>query len=313
MGAVMQILATVKPGSCADEDAAKLRGLAEIGVTAVRVNLGRRDPADNLRVLRLASGMTLFADLPGVKGRIGTVAPSPLPVGPGTVLDFGPDGIDLTMPSGTPAPVVGDELLLDDGRVRLRVDEVHTWGLRCRVVAGTSVPRNTGVVISSADGPRGQLTVHDRELAALVGPEADYLCLSFVDSAEMTATPLPARRGVVAKIETPRGIGALASIVPTCDGVMLARGDLAAFLDADGIRRAATAMIRVARDHGRLVVFATDFFRGLITAPYQLTDQERRTLDWVARLRPDYLMLNETGFSPRWAEVASAAVAYSRG
>ncbi|GAA1649492.1 pyruvate kinase [Actinoplanes couchii] len=318
-----RVLATVKPGSSPADDEAKLTGLLDRGVTAIRVNLGRRDPAENLALLRRAGDRptrppVLFADLPGIKGRIGDVDPSPLPVRPGSVLEFGWPGpaghrrIRLEMPEGVAPPAVGDVLVLDDGRVRMRVDGVDAVGLRCRVLQGEGIPRNTGVVVAAPGGPQGVLTIRDRRLASLVGAHVDYLCLSFTDSVEM-AGPLPSRRGVIAKIETPRGVEALDAIAPACDGVMLARGDLAAFLDEDDMYRVATRMTAVARDSGTIVVFASNFFRGLLTSPYRLTDAEQRALDWVAKLRPDYLMLNETGFSPRWAEITEAAVSFCQG
>jgi pyruvate kinase len=321
-----RVLATVKPGASYAEDLAKLSTLTELGVHAIRVNLGRRSLDDNRRVLRAVADVPgdrpeIFADLPGVKGRLGDIAPSPYPIRPGVTVELTDDpgraGIALRMPAGVRPPAAGDELVLDDGKVRLRVEHTDGGVLRCRVLVGTGIPRHAGVVISASDGPVGELTDRDSALAAAIGPEVDYLCPSFVSGPAMLAglsdPAVRPRRGVIAKIETPRGVAALRSILPACAGVMLARGDLSAFMTDDEMRRTAASMVEVARDLGGVVVFASNFFRGLSTAPYRLTEHERRTLDWVGELMPDFLMLNETGFSPRWAEVAATAAGLCRG
>lgn len=323
------ILATVKPGESLADDVGRLSVLARIGVTAIRVNLGRRSLADNQRLLLcaatcLARAPLLFADLPGVKGRLGDLGAASLPIAPGDLVTLDltrPAGSDLDAipyraPRGESPPAVGDLLALDDGRVLLRVQSVAGERIRCRVEAGVALPRFTGVIIAGMPGPHGHLTAADRELAAAVAPHLDYVCPSFADSAATVETlKRPAtrpRRGIIAKIESPRGVAAIDALADAAAGVMLARGDLSIFYSDEQMEHIAATMTGKARDRGKLVVFASNYLLGLAAPPYRLTDRERRTLDRVGALAPDYLLLNETAYSPNWEQIAATAVACAR-
>jgi hypothetical protein len=224
------------------------------------------------------------------------------------------DRVPYRVPAGEPPPAPGDVLALDDGRVRLRVERVTGPRVRCRVEAGHAIPRFTGVITASGAGPHGRLTAEDRRLARTMARHVDYLCASFVDSPaiveELTHTTAGSRCRVIAKVETPTGVAALADLVSAASGVMLARGDLSIFYTDDQMHHIAVTMTRLARQHGRLVILATNYFRGLTVAPFRLSEQECRTLDRVAALVPDYLLLNETAFSPNWEHIAATAVSY---
>jgi pyruvate kinase len=327
---MVDILATVKPGFSLAEDVAKISSLARIGVAAIRVNLGRRGLADNRRVLTdaiagLRTPLLTFVDLPGVKGRLGDVGAPSLAVTRGDIVvlvrsdsDAAGEraGIPYRVPAGEAGPADGDLLALDDGKVVLRVRSVSGSRITCVVGDGTSIPRFTGVVIVSGGGPRGHLTAADRELARAVRRETDYLCASFADSPatiEQLGVPeLRPRRGVVAKIETPRGVRALDELASVSSGLVLARGDLSSFYSGGDMQRIAVTLTAAARKQHKLVVLATNYFRGLAVPPFRLSGQERRTLDQVGVLQPDFLLLNETAFSPNWEQIAVEAVRYSR-
>jgi pyruvate kinase len=327
---VVDILATVKPGLSLAEDVAKISSFARIGVTAIRVNLGRRKVAENRRVLTdamsgIAEPLLTFVDLPGVKGRLGDVGASALAVAKGDAVvlirsnDDAPaerGAIPYRVPAGEDGPAEGDLLALDDGRLVLQVRQVSGSRITCVVEDGSLIPRFTGVVIVSGGGPDGHLTAADRHLARAVRQDTDYLCPSFADSSatieQLQHPELRPRRGIVAKIETPRGVRGLDELARASSGLMLARGDLSSFYGGDEMREIAVTLTAAARKHHKLVVLATNYFRGLAAPPFRLSDQERRTLDHVGVLQPDFLLLNETAFSPNWEQVAAEAVRYSQ-
>src|SRR5437763_3531695 len=189
-----KIVATIGPAS---ETPDVLRALIEAGMDSARLNLSHGSHADHaararlVRELQEETGrpLALIGDLQGPKLRVGRLAqPLPLPTGGEVVVVYADAAENGELPI---APAVigevlrpGHEVLIDDGMVRLRVEEVEHERARCGVVGGGTVSANKGVNLPGVPIPIPSLTRKDLDdLEFALGIGVDYVALSFVRSA----------------------------------------------------------------------------------------------------------------------------------
>jgi pyruvate kinase len=276
-----KIVATIGPASA---DREVLSELARSGMDGARLNLshGTHDEhRERARLVRateaeLGRPIALIADLQGPKLRIGDLdAPVTLVRGEEIVVaaaEFSSNG-ELPISPAVISEVLqpGHEVLIDDGLVRLRVDEVDAGRARCAVLIGGVVSSHKGVNLPGVPIPIPSLTrkdMDDLELALELG--VDFVALSFVRSAadvrdlraliEQAGSPAH----VIAKIEKSEAVDALDAILEDTDAVMVARGDLGVEIGPALVPLVQKRIITAALERGKPVITATQMLESMV-------------------------------------------------
>src|SRR5215467_3032811 len=276
-----KIVATIGPRTNSHE---MVRTLAEAGMDAVRLNLSHGTQEEHARTAGFTRGvqaelgrpLALIADLQGPKLRIGTLdEPRALETGDEIVVtgeDAARDG-DLPVAPSVIGDVLapGNEVLIDDGLVRLVVEAVEQRRARCRVVVGGQVRSHKGVNLPGVPIPIPSLTPKDHadlEFALSLG--VDYVALSFVRQAK-DLTDLrelidrhgsPAR--LIAKIEKAEAVEVLDDVLVASDAVMVARGDLGVEMGAATVPLLQKRIILRSLELGKPVITATQMLESMI-------------------------------------------------
>ncbi len=278
-----KILATLGP---ATSDAATITALFDAGADAFRLNFSHGTHADHerhfaaIRALEKRVGRPIAAlmDLQGPKLRLGAFRDGTVTLAAGQRfrldLDDRPGDAaraPLPHPEVLAALAPGRELLLDDGRVRLRVVATDASGAETTVVVGGPLSNHKGVNLPSTILPLAALTEKDRadlEFGLALG--VDWVALSFVQRPEDVAEArdlIAGRAGVMAKIEKPSAVERLDEIVALSDALMVARGDLGVELPVQEVPGLQKRIVRAARQAGKPVVVATQMLESMIDAP----------------------------------------------
>jgi pyruvate kinase len=279
-----KIVATIGPASSSPE---MIAALIEAGMDGARLNMShgnREDHAMRARLVRdaeAASGrpIALIADLQGPKLRIGDLEqPVTLKRGDSVVIageDAARDG-DLPVSPAVLGSVlqVGNDILIDDGHVKLRVESVERGRAVCEVLAGGIVTSHKGVNLPGVPLPIPSLTrkdLDDLEFAMELG--VDFVALSFVRSASdvrALRTLIEARGSqahVIAKIEKAEAIASLDEILAESHAVMVARGDLGVEIGAADVPLLQKRIIARALERGKPVITATQMLESMIHQP----------------------------------------------
>jgi pyruvate kinase len=279
-----KIVATIGP-ACSSEEG--LLALVEAGMDAARLNFSHGEHEEHAARARLVRHvqekvgrpLALIADLQGPKIRVGDLeAPRLLTNGDEIVIvpeDQATNG-DLPVAPAVIAELLrpGNDVLIDDGRVRLRVERVEGARATCSVVAGGTVSSNKGVNLPGVPLPIPSLTEKDlADLKLALELEVDYVALSFVRAADDV---LQLRRiidaagssaGIIAKIEMPEAIDALADVLDATDAVMVARGDLGVEAGPAAVPLLQKRIIKESLDRGKPVITATQMLESMISSP----------------------------------------------
>jgi pyruvate kinase len=278
-----RIVATLGPASRAP---GQVKALAQAGVDVFRLNFSHGSHEDHAAALKAVRGAELalkrplgvLADLQGPKLRLGRFANVEIDVKPGHQMRFDLDPapgdetrVQMPHPEIFRALRTGMLLLLDDGRVRLRVNERSDEWADVTVESGSKLSDRKGVAVPEAVVPVSALTPKDREdLAFALRIGVDWVALSFVQKAEDMAELkqiVKGRAACLAKIEKPQALNELESILDYCDGVMVARGDLGVELDPEEVPVAQKRIIRAARQRGVPVIVATQMLESMTSSP----------------------------------------------
>jgi pyruvate kinase len=276
-----KIVATIGPVTSTHD---AIRGLVDAGVDAIRLNLSHgthHDHAARARTVREVQGETgkplaLIADLQGPKLRIGDLPAPRILLKDEEVLVVGEQSaIDSELPV---APAVigevlrpGHDVLIDDGLVRLAVEEVEQGRARCRVIVGGEVKSHKGVNLPGVPIPIPSLTKKDLDdLDFALGLGVDFVALSFVRAAAdvrdlqaiIRQHGSPAR--VIAKIEKAEGVEALNEVLQEADAVMVARGDLGVEIGAATVPLLQKRIISRCLEAGKPVITATQMLESMI-------------------------------------------------
>ncbi len=278
-----KIVATLGPASNTQE---RVTALANAGMDGARLNFshGTHDQhAEYARMVRQAQEdvgrpIALIADLQGPKLRIGDIgSPRRLETGDEIVVTG-----DEAAPGELPVlPAVigqvlqpGHEVLIDDGLVRLRVEEVDGGRARCTVVVGGTVASQKGVNLPGVPVPIPALTRKDTDdLDFALGLGVDYVALSFVRSAAEVRDlkglikQADAHAHVIAKIEKAEAVDALAAILEEADVVMVARGDLGVEIGPAVVPLLQKRIIKESLDEGKTVITATQMLESMVHQP----------------------------------------------
>ena len=278
-----RVIATLGPAS---SDAATIRALFEAGADVFRLNFShgtQAEHAERLAIIRKLETefdrpLGVLLDLQGPKLRLGTFrgGSAQLDVGARFRLDLNPEAGDATR-----APLLhreifaalesGTDLLLDDGRLRLRVDACSTEQADTVVVLGGQVSDRKGINVPGMVLPISPLTPKDRQdLEFGLGLGVDWVALSFVQRAqdiEEARAIVGGRAWIMAKLERPAAIRDLDGIIALADGVMVARGDLGVELPAEQVPELQRLIVRSCRKAGKPVVVATQMLESMVHAP----------------------------------------------
>jgi len=263
-----------------------VKALAQAGVDVFRLNFSHGTHEDHAAALKAVRGAELalkrplgvLADLQGPKLRLGKFKDVEIDIKPGHRMRFDLDPtpgdatrVQMPHPEIFRALRTGMLLLLDDGRVRLRVNERSDDWADVTVESGSKLSDRKGVAVPEAVVPVSALTPKDREdLAFALRIGVDWVALSFVQKAEDMAELkqiVKGRAACLAKIEKPQALAQLDSILDYCDGVMVARGDLGVELEPEEVPVAQKMIIRAARQRGVPVIVATQMLESMTASP----------------------------------------------
>jgi pyruvate kinase len=277
-----RIVATLGPTSATPD---MVLALARAGVDVFRLNFSHGSHDDhaksyaNVRAAEEETGRPLgvLADLQGPKLRLGTFTATSVALQKGAHfrLDRDPTPGDETRcclphPEIFAALDVGEDLLIDDGKVRLRVLEHGADWAKTEVIQPGPVSNRKGVNVPTAVLPISAMTDKDRkDLRFALSLGVDWVALSFVqraaDMAELRKL-VAGKAACLAKIEKPAALEHLAEILDYCDGVMVARGDLGVELAPEDVPVAQKTILRAARERGVPTIVATQMLESMINA-----------------------------------------------
>jgi pyruvate kinase len=281
-----KIVATIGPSSRAGR---VLQRLVAAGVDVVRLNFSHGDAAEHARTIRRvrrlarASGrvVAILQDLQGPKIRVGRLRGGEAEIKAGSRLMVttrpvvGHARLLPTSYRRLPAEVKpGDRVLLDDGRIQLRVVAASGTEVSCRALEGGLVKEGKGINLPGVHLSAPALTDKDRAdalLGATLG--VDYVAQSFVRRAEdvHSLRRLLESRGldtpIIAKIEKPEAVERLEEVLAAADGVMVARGDLGVEMSPEEVPLVQKEVVQRARAAGKPVITATQMLESMRSSP----------------------------------------------
>jgi pyruvate kinase len=277
-----KIVCTIGPASESREVMAQML-LA--GMNVARLNFSHGDFSGHgavIEKLRAASRetgrrLTIMADLPGPKMRIGVLRPEPVELGADTRLvltteavqgDAGRVSVSFTrLPR---AVAQGDTLYLNDGLIQLEVERVAGQDVHCRVVVGGELSSRKGLNLPGIDLGISAFTEHDsRCLRFAMENGVDAVSQSFVESAadleavRSAAASMGHHPFIIAKIERSRALNNLDEIIAAADGIMIARGDLGVELPIEQIPVVQKRIMAKANRLGKPVITATQMLESM--------------------------------------------------
>jgi pyruvate kinase len=286
-GGYVKIIASLGPSA---RDPGLVERMAQLGVSGFRINFAHGDPslweilARNVRLAEEKTGkpLALMGDLVGPSIRLG-VLHEPVVLEPGqrtliVLAEEAPGGSDTRIPLPLPrffdAVEEGDILVMNDGRVRLRVVEVGPGEVVVEAITPAKITSRKAIVVLGKDIGLPSLTQRDLEAAKFAVEHGfDYIALSYVRGAE----DIEALRGVVeklggnqaiaAKIENRSAVENLDQIVEAADLVIVARGDLGMNYGLEEIPALQERIVRAARRAWKPVIVATQILESMIENP----------------------------------------------
>jgi pyruvate kinase len=278
-----KIVATLGPAS---SDPAVVRKLFMAGVDVFRLNFSHGTADDHrkrlnaLRALERETGrpIGIMADLQGPKLRVGVFADGPVTLAEGAAfrldLDSAPGNmhrVNLPHKEIFQALEPGAELLLDDGKLRLKIKRCGADFAETEVLVGGKLSERKGVNVPGVVLPITALTEKDRrDLALALELGADWIALSFVQRPQDVVEArelIGDRAAIIVKLEKPAAINCLDDIIAVTDAVMVARGDLGVEMPAEQVPSIQKRIVRSCRRLGKPVVVATQMLESMIKSP----------------------------------------------
>lgn len=281
-----KILATLGPSS---NDQVTIENLIKAGVNVFRLNMSHGTQKDHtstfLNIQKAANYLkkeiAVLADLCGPKIRAGTFPSGKIELTPG-------EDVIVTCREVKGAPGIipsqykqlahdvraGNQILLDDGNIELRVRSVRADDITCEVINGGVLSDHKGINLPDVEVSTPSLTDQDRiDARFAVELGVDYLALSFVrkgsdviDLRELIAAT-HSHVGIIAKIEKPEALENIDDILQSADGIMVARGDLGVEMPPQIVPSAQDELIELARATRKPVIVATQMLESMISHP----------------------------------------------
>lgn len=279
----VKIVATLGPAS---NDYEMIKRLHEAGADVFRLNMshgGHDEIRERHRIIReiereLESPIAILADLQGPKLRVGVFANEEEELVEGQKFRF-----DLDETAGTNARVClphpeifkaledGTTLLVNDGKIRLKVETCGADFADCIVTAGGAISNRKGVNVPEVVLPLAALSEKDRaDLEFVCQLGVDWIALSFVQRAadvEEAKALIGGRAAVLSKIEKPTAVTSFDEILAVSDGIMVARGDLGVELPVQNVPPIQKRLVRRCRAAAKPVIVATQMLESMIESP----------------------------------------------
>ena len=279
----VKIVATLGPAS---NDYEMIKRLHEAGADVFRLNMshgGHDEIRERHRIIReiegeLESPIAILADLQGPKLRVGIFTNEEEELVEGQKFRF-----DLDETAGTiarvclPHPEIfkaledGTTLLVNDGKIRLKVETCGDDFADCIVTAGGAISNRKGVNVPEVVLPLAALSDKDRaDLEFVCQLGVDWIALSFVQRAadvEEAKALIGGRAAVLSKIEKPTAVTSFDEILAVSDGIMVARGDLGVELPVQNVPPIQKRLVRRCRAAAKPVIVATQMLESMIESP----------------------------------------------
>ncbi len=280
----VKIVATLGPAS---DDYEMIRALHEAGADVFRLNMSHGDHAeikvrhDIIRQVEqdLDSPIAILADLQGPKLRVGVFANEDgedLEVGQTFRLDLDDtpgtlERVQLPHKEIFDALEPGSHLLVNDGKIKLRVKDCGRDFADCEVLVGGTISNRKGVNVPDVVLPLAALSEKDRkDLEFVCELGVDWLALSFVQrpaDVEEARVLAKGRAALLSKIEKPTAVTCFDDILAVSDGIMVARGDLGVELPVQNVPPIQKQLVRKCRAAAKPVIVATQMLESMIDSP----------------------------------------------
>ena len=314
---------TIKPQTNYFE---KLVKLFELGFVNFRINFARGSVDENYNLIREYKNFfksknqqcLIFVDLPGYKIRLGSFVNGSemLTHGQKYVFDFMKDN-----PGNIHRVYIGDSiihemskkgdiLVLSNG-VQFEVVDKTLSELVTVVIKEGKIYNFCGIMIAGKYIENEKLSEADQNILSQMTDEVDFICPSFVDNVSVIDQiqkfyTLKRNQRIIAKIESPIGVRNMKDIAYCSDGIMLCRGDLSYFYDRTKIELLGHEMKIVTNELNKKLAFATDYFKSMVDGN-DLSLDDFESLKNALKIKPDYIVLNETSYSIAWEKIARKA------
>jgi pyruvate kinase len=281
-----KIVCTLGP---ATESPEQIQALVDAGMDVARINRSHGEPEEHAAVIKRvreaakAAGraVAVLVDLQGPKIRLGRFVEGKHELAEGDVFTIttedvpGTKELVSTTYKGLPGDArVGDRILIDDGRVAVRITAVEGPRVVTRVEVGGPVSNNKGLNLPGVAVSVPAMSEKDKQdLRWGLAQGADFIALSFVrnardyDDVALIMAEEHRKVPVIAKIEKPQAVENLAEIIDAFDGIMVARGDLGVELPLEEVPLVQKRAIELARRSAKPVIVATQVLESMISAP----------------------------------------------
>ena len=283
-----KIIATLGPATDSEQI---MKKLIDVGIDLVRLNFSHSSYEENawrVETLRRLGKekhheVGILGDLQGAKIRIGAFRDGPVQLNAGEAFC-----IDMNLPLGQGDQTAvgttykgladdvkaGDSLLVDDGRIMLKVNEVAHGKIHTKVIMGGELHSSKGINRKGGGLAAAALTDKDRQdICDAVKLDIDYLAVSFPRSAEdiRLARELfvhaGGNGGIIAKIERTEALDAIDEILDECDAIMIGRGDLGVEIGDAEVPGVQKLLIDRAHDKNRIAITATQMMESMTHSP----------------------------------------------
>lgn len=278
-----KIIATLGPATKSEK---KIADLIDAGANVFRLNMSHgthdehRQLAEKIRKIskRKKVNTAILMDLCGPKIRVGEFEKGEIELMSGDSVtvscsqSVGKSGLIPSQYKSLYKDVnVGERILLDDGKLELKVTSIKDKEVECEVIYGGILKNKKGLNLPDSNISTNSFTAKDKKDAALaVELEADFLALSFVrdDKCVKTLKRFVTKLGgsipVIAKIEKPEAVKNIDNILTAADGIMIARGDLGIEMPAQKVPLIQKELINRSRLYGKPVIVATQMLESMI-------------------------------------------------
>jgi pyruvate kinase len=281
-----KIICTLGPASSSMET---LRLMVESGMDIARLNFSHGSHDEHLATLnkvrevvrKTGAPVAILQDLQGPKIRIGNLTVPSIELRAGEHISIttenivgGPGRVSTTYEGLVGDLRTGEDILVDDGKLRLRVDAIKGREVLCEVLVGGMLLPHKGINLPGVAVSAPSLTEKDlRDLEFGLAHDVDFIALSFVRTAEDVRNlreeisrrkPDTARPPIIAKIEKPQAIANIDEIIAEADGIMVARGDLGVELPPEDVPVHQKMIIDRCNNAGKPVVVATQMLESMV-------------------------------------------------
>lgn len=265
-----------------------IKDIALAGASIFRINTSHCDLDSCIKKINtiknvsneLNKKLSILIDLQGPKVRIGTLkAPYLIEKDDEVVLehyeDYKGDTLPIDYKDIARDVNIGDDILINDGKVKLQVIGIENNRVKTRVIYGSCIESRKGVNIPTAQDSLQAITDRDREfLKIALEQDVDYIALSFVRTAEDVKCARYYMKAygnkeipIIAKIEKPQAVKNLDEILAVSTGIMVARGDLGIEMPLEELPLIQKKIIRTANNANKLCIVATQMLESMIDSP----------------------------------------------